>query len=259
MQPDNRTDAEIAAQLAYLGPEVINADKPLVIGHRGAAGLAPENTLAAFYRAFELGVDAIELDVHQVSGGLVVFHDTQLERMTGTSGRLRDFDLDTLRALQIKGGGRIPLLTEVLDAVPQGTGVNIELKGPHTARPVHDCLRAYTHLEVLVSSFRHTELIAYRHLDQAQPIAPLFSRWPPAPWRVARDLGAWSINLAHKLVEPARVERIKEAGYRAFVYTVNEPAQAQHLFEIGVHGIFTDRPDLMLPLAARFRDAAARD
>ncbi len=223
---------------------------PLIIGHRGAAGLEPENTLRSFRRAIELGVAAIELDVQVVGDRLVVFHDARLDRITNAQGRLRDQSTQSLAAVRVAGSEPIPHLEDVLDELPSSVGVNIELKGPHTARPVHQCLADYGHLNVLISSFRHTELIAYRHLDPHMALAPLFHRWPPAPWRIAQELDAWSINLGAKLATPKRIKRINQAGYRALVYTVNDPAVATDLIAWGVHGLFTDYPDQLLKIPA---------
>ena len=113
----------------------------LIIGHRGAAGLAPENTLAGFGKAAALGVHAVELDVHCVGGRLLVVHDDHLDRTTSGSGELASLDIAELRALDAGGGQPIPYLEEVFDALPVEVGINVELKGPDTAEPVFSMLR----------------------------------------------------------------------------------------------------------------------
>lgn len=109
------------------------SDRVLIIGHRGAAGLSPENTLPSFRRAWALGVNAVELDVHLVEDELVVIHDDTLERTTNGQGPVAGRSLAALRGLDAGGGWPIPLLREVVAALPAGAGLNVELKGTGTA------------------------------------------------------------------------------------------------------------------------------
>src|SRR4051794_29972802 len=108
-------------------------DAFLIIGHRGAAGLEPENTLRSFARAIEIGVDAIELDVYCVDDRLVVIHDDTLERTTNGRGEVMKSTFAALRQLDAGRGERIPTLEEVFAAVPERLTVNVELKGSGTA------------------------------------------------------------------------------------------------------------------------------
>ena len=220
-------------------------DQPLIIGHRGAAGLAPENTLASFEAAYQAGVGAVELDVYLVEGELLVFHDDQLERCTNGSGKLQQQSLAYLRSLDAGNQQQIPLLAEVLEHLPAGVGINIELKGRGTGTAVARHLVALPDLDVLVSSFRAAELRQFRELNSEVAVAPLLHRWPPAPWQIAAKLGAWAVNLSARITTAKRVAKIHAAGYRCYVYTVNDPKLGADLLRIGVNGIFTDRPDLM--------------
>jgi len=224
-------------------------DKPLIIGHRGAAGLAPENTLASFAAAYQAGVGAVELDVYLVEGELLVFHDDRLDRCTNGTGQLQQQSLAYLRSLDAGNGQQIPLLEEVLEGLPPEVGINIELKGKHTGKAVARRLQQQAKLDVVVSSFRHRELLEFRQDNSQAPVAPLLHRWPPAPWQIARTLSAWSVNLSVRITTAKRVAKIHAAGYRCYVYTVNDPKLAVQLLGIGVDGIFTDRPDLMQNLA----------
>lgn len=113
----------------------------LSIGHRGAAGHAPENTLLSIQQAIELGADWVEIDVHSVGNNLLVIHDDRLERTTNGRGKLRKRDIETLRALDAGEGEKIPFLSEVLKTVQNRVGLNIELKGKGTAEPVHRLIR----------------------------------------------------------------------------------------------------------------------
>src|SRR5262245_29681827 len=110
----------------------------LCIGHRGARGYEPENTLLSFRKALALGAPCIELDVFAVGGQLVVFHDDRLERTTNGKGFLLEHSFEELRRLDAGKGEKIPTLSEVFAAVDRRAGINIELKGRNTAKPVAD-------------------------------------------------------------------------------------------------------------------------
>ena len=217
----------------------------LIIGHRGAAGLEPENTLRSFARAIEIGVDAIELDVYCVDGRLVVIHDDTLERTTNGHGEVMQTSFDALRRLDAGKGERIPTLDEVFAAVPNGFTVNVELKGKGTAEPVARCIDEHTHVDVLVSSFDHPELTRFHDIAPRARAAPLFHRASARMFDVAAALDAWSINLSEKLATAERLADIVDRGYRSLVYTVNDPAVAERLRSDGATGIFTDYPDRM--------------
>src|SRR5215468_1025511 len=117
----------------------------MIIGHRGAAGLEPENTLRSFARAIEIGVDAIELDVYCVDDHLVVIHDDTLERTTNGRGDVMAHSFAALRRLDAGHGERIPTLDEVLAQMPAHFTVNVELKGKATAAPVARCIAEHGH------------------------------------------------------------------------------------------------------------------
>ena len=217
-------------------------DAFLVIGHRGAAGLAPENTLASFRRAAELGVDAVELDVHVVEGELAVIHDDTVDRTTDGRGPLAGYGLAALRELDAGEGERIPLLEEVFDALPPSIGVNVELKGKATGTVLADRLPDDGR-EILVSSFDRAELRDFHTRRPDAACAPLYHRRRPGMVGEARQLDAWSINVAEGLVDAGLVERLGAAGFRVLVYTVNDAARAAELAAVGAAGVFTDFPD----------------
>ncbi len=226
----------------------------VVIGHRGAAGLVPENTLPGFQRAYELGVDAIELDVHRVEHRLAVIHDDTLERTTNGKGPVAALSLTSLKSLDAGGAASVPLLEEVLEALPEPVAINIELKGRGTAALVADLLR--THHELLspdrcmVSSFDHLMLLRFRQIAEDLPvsIAPLYHQWR-GTWRntTSRCKTKW-LNLSEKLVTAARMRELGDAGLQVLAYTVNTAERALELQVLGVRGVFTDRPDLLVPL-----------
>jgi glycerophosphoryl diester phosphodiesterase len=224
---------------------VVTLDKPfLIIGHRGAAGLEPENTLRSFSRAVKLGVDAVELDVYWVHDELIVIHDDTLERTTNGSGSLYSISLADLRKLDAGAGERIPTLTESLDLLLADCAVNIELKGPGTAIAVASLLRQrFAGAELLVSSFMLTELRAFHQLSPEVAVAPLFGRRAPDLAKLEASLSPWSVHLSRRNANQALIRSIRDAGYRCLIYTVNDPDEATVLFEFGASGVFTDFPD----------------
>ena len=222
-------------------------DQPfLIIGHRGAAGLAPENTLPGFERARALGVHAVELDVHEHSGNLVVIHDDTVERTTDGSGPLASYSFDALRALDAGNGNAIPVLDEVL-AQMRGARVNVELKGPGTATLASKHIARFPDIDFLVSSFDHGELASFRALDDRTKVAPLFSRWREGVGEIAARVNAWSVNLSVRATRGDRVARLRDAGFRVLCYTVNTREEMHQLRELGVAGVFTDYPNRLIP------------
>jgi glycerophosphoryl diester phosphodiesterase len=224
-------------------------DPVVVFGHRGAAGLAPENTLPSFRRAVECGVNAVELDVHVLEGALVVIHDDTVDRTTDGSGTLARLGLAGLRALDAGAGARVPLLEEVVGELPAHVGLNVELKGPGTAAPLAAFLARHPGLDVVVSSFDHALLRAFRQLDGRTRVAPLVSRWQSGVWQVARELDAWSLHFSRRAANARRLAHAAELGLRRFVYTVNDLAEARRLLSLGADGVFTDYPDRITPAA----------
>ncbi len=231
----------------------------LVIGHRGAAGLAPENTLPSFRKALDLGCRAIELDVHAVCDAedttqLMVIHDDTVQRTTNGKGLVSNHTFEQLTKLDAGNGNPIPRLDEVTALVAQYFSdtqplINIELKGRRTAAPTAKFLQAHPELAVLVSSFDHTELAAFRALDNTTPIAPLFEREQASMLDTASELGASCLNVSQRMVKPVLIEQCSDAGYPVLVYTVNQRLNAQRLKALGVGGVFTDRPDVLIALS----------
>ena len=223
----------------------------LCIGHRGAMGHAPENTLLSFKKALELGAPCVEVDVYHVDGNLVVFHDDRLERTTNGSGYLLDHDFDYLRSLDAGAGERIPTLGEVFETVDLRAGVNIELKGPGTARPVVEfisTLRKYGWRDdlILVSSFNHRDLEEVSRIDPRIRLGVLVAGLPMDDAAFAAALGAYSAHFSLKSIDRRFVEDAHSRGLRVFVFTVNHPEDISRMEGLGVDGVFTNYPERVL-------------
>ncbi|WP_370933746.1 glycerophosphodiester phosphodiesterase [Amycolatopsis sp. cg13] len=218
----------------------------LVIGHRGAAGHAPENTLASIRKAIGFGVDLVEIDVQATRDGqLVVFHDKLLDRVTGATGYLWDFDLARLRAEVRVAGEQIPLLSEVCELVRDSSvRLMVEILDPATAKAVLATVSEILPADqFLVASFHHDtvrELVAQH--PGLEAIA-LVEGAPVDPVRMARDCGAHCVGLGFESIQPEKVAALQEASISVFAWTVNDPREIERARRLGVDGIISDYPD----------------
>ena len=220
----------------------------LNIGHRGAMGYVPENTLPSFAKAIEMGVDWIELDVYAVEGELVVIHDETLERTTNGMGQVMERPLDYLRSLDAGNGAKIPLLAEVFALVKQRVGINVELKGSNTAVSTVQFLETQLTAgwpldKLLLSSFDHDQLLAAKSANANIPRAALYYDRPIDYAFVTQQLEAvavnpWLGNVTAELVGQAHAHNLK-----VFVFTVNDPDDIARMRELRVDGVFTNYPD----------------
>lgn len=234
--------------------------RPQVVAHRGASGEAPENTLAAFRRALEMGVDAVELDVHLCADGEpVVIHDSLLDRTTGAKELVKDLPLDALRRLDAGrwfgerfAGERIPTLAEALDLL-RPVRVIVEIKNgpifyPGIAGLVADLVRVAGHRAVTVSSFDHPVLLDVKaHAPELETAVLYFAR-PLDPVRLARDVGAGVLQPHWTYLTPDAVSGAHAAGLRVETWVVDEPAHLAHVIGLGVDGVITNHPDRLLGL-----------
>ncbi len=221
----------------------------LSIGHRGAAGHEPENTLRGVARAMRLGVDWIEVDVQLVDGELVVFHDDTLERTTNGSGAVAEQSFKALRELDAGEGETIPRLAEVLDLIDARVGLNIELKGPDCGESVTSIVGDYLERQpewrgkILLSSFDETQTAELAGRERNFELGILFETDAEAALARARAFAAYSIHPSTKQVTAELVAEAHAAGIKVFVYTVNEPREIATMRALGVDGVFSDYPD----------------
>lgn len=232
----------------------------LLIAHRGASALAPENTLAAFRLALRLGARALEFDVHQTADGeLVVLHDERLRRVAGRTDAVRDVTWPELRRCDAGRwfdprfrGERIPRLEDVFAEAGSRVLLHIELKRgsalyPGVERALVGCLRRRRALRrCVVSSFDHAALFALRDLEPRLRLGYLLGATRLArAWEEMKALGAESLHLAARQVSAERVASAHRRGLKVLVYTVNDSAGAARLRSLGVDGIFSDDPRIM--------------
>lgn len=236
---------------------------PVVVGHRGASGLAPENTLAAFRLAIELKIDGIELDVQRSSDGeLVVFHDDELDRTTDGTGALLTKTLEELKKLdagrwfdQKFAGERIPTLRETFELCRDARIIiHIELKDPFLfpgiERQVIDLIREFNFVErCQLRSFDHESLLRAYEIAPEMAFSELWYHQLPGD----DETNFRTINAYHELYNPEAIVTIHQRGQKATAWTVNDPEVARRLIEAGVDGLTTDYPDRLLKLVYSLR------
>jgi glycerophosphoryl diester phosphodiesterase len=215
------------------------------IGHRGAAGLEPENTLRSFQRAAGEGADALELDLRVTRDRqLVVLHDPTVDRTTDGTGPVHGLTLAELQDLDGGMGERVPTLREVMEAT--ALAIHAELKVVEAAEPLARLILETEVTERITPISFDAE--ALRRVKRAVPDLPvglIFSGAPPNAAERALSVGASlaSLEAAHLSVEA--VEHCRWAGLEVTTWTVNEFEQMRRAMELGVDGIVTDRPDLL--------------
>lgn len=220
----------------------------LIFAHRGASGYVAENTLAAMTKAIELGATAIELDVHNVEGELVVFHDRRLDSKSSGQGIIHLVNKEYLGKVTVKGEP-IPTLWQVLELVAGRATINIELKGVNTVAPLLELYpKAIAELgfsaeQLLISSFNHPYL---QQVKQALPlalVAPLLASIPLDGAAVVSELTAYSLHLDVSFISKALVDDAHQRGAKVYVYTVDHSDDIHALKQLGVDGIFSNYPD----------------
>lgn len=224
-----------------------------VIGHRGAKGYEPENTMRSFERAITLGCEWIEFDVRVVDGVAVVIHDETVERTSNGQGNLTALGLSNIRKLDFGKGERLPLLEEVFDTFKGRCGLQIEIKGAEgeevICRTIAEKLRGGFNLDdILVSAFDHRLLARVRNLMPKIRLGALTYGIPHDLAACGKSLGCYSIHISREYVTKEYLADIKKLGLKAFCYTVNDVNEAARLFDMGIDGVFSDFPDRILSL-----------
>lgn len=249
------------------------ASNPLIIAHRGASGLAPENTLSAFKKAIDVGVDRIEMDLRMtIDGEIVVIHDKTILRTTNGRGSVRKLSLNRLKKYSAGGwfhpqfiNEKVPTLREVIELVNGQTTLLLEIKNgsPYhhgIERSIVNLVNEYDANDwCIVQSFNDKVLDNFRKLPNLNSdIQKLFSAFiPVAPFyggskfsykRLRRYHFADEVNINYKYVTPRVVKKVHLMNKKVNVWTVNESANMKKYIGMGVDGIITDFPNRLKAL-----------
>ncbi|MEW6227216.1 MAG: glycerophosphodiester phosphodiesterase [Bacillota bacterium] len=237
--------------------------KPLILGHRGASDVAPENTLAAFQAGLDVGVDGFELDVQLSSDGeLVVIHDERADRTTSGKGWVKDMTLAELKKLDAGSwfnpkfaGERIPTLGEVLELVADRCAlINVEIKSgvvlyPGIEAKIISLLKKFHAIDkTVLSSFNHFSLRTAKVIDPAVKTGVLYMEGLVDPWVYAKQVPADALHPAFYAVVPEIVKGAHAGGLTVNTWTVDKPDDMRRMIACGVDAVITNCPKVMLDI-----------
>lgn len=240
----------------------MNLTLPKIIGHRGAAASAPENTLASIQYAADHGIRWIEIDVMATADDeLVVHHDLKLGRCVSGHGKIESKTLAQIQRLDAGSwfsdeyaGETVPSLQQAMNLIGAlGLGLNLEIKaaegqGARTAELVARYLNEHgpAAAELLISSF-NPEALDRLHALMPDIALGVLSDPVPEGWRERLEsLEAYSLHSEAPYITEADVQAVKAAGYKMLAYTVNDKDEAERLLGMGVDSIISDRPDQLM-------------
>lgn len=232
--------------------------KTKVMGHRGAALLAPENTLASVRAAADAGATWVEIDVYLIAeGGLVIFHDDTLDRCTNGSGVTREARPTEVVELDAGSwfstdfvGEKVPTLLDALECIQSlGLGLNLEIK--HDAADVENIVPAVMAMlrdhwqdndRLMISSFNLAALEMCYEIDPQRHLAPLYEDIPEDWQEQLFGIEAYSLNCDYSRLTEAQARAVKAAGYKLLCYTVNDPQTVEAHWAWGMDAVITDDP-----------------
>lgn len=235
---------------------------PQIIGHRGACGYAPENTLESIQTAADMGIEWVELDVKLTADDVpIIFHDDTLDRTTNGSGKVAETSWADIKELDAGSWfadsfyeARVPTLEQALDLIIElDLGLNLEIK-PCPGREVETAQIALDilsriwddHDKIMISSFSDISLETVAEMTGGDWAIGYLIDEMPENWRdMAKHLNAATVNINGNREDLKRefIEDIIDEGYGILAYTINDPFRAQELLNWGIDGVFTDEPD----------------
>ena len=233
------------------------SNHPLIWGHRGASGYAPENTLPAFQMAADMGADGVELDIQMTKDGvIVVCHDETIDRTSTGKGWLKDYTFDELRRLDFSNGNaayegtKIPTMEEVLDLLdPTGLTINIELKTgiifyDRIEEKILELVRRKGWQDrVIYSSFNHYTVCRIKELDPSAKVGLLYGDGPIDMPGYGKRLQADALHPAfYNLQYPNYMEDCRKNGLSVNVWTVNTEKDLLACRDYGVDSVITNYP-----------------
>lgn len=236
---------------------------PPVIGHRGASAYAPENTLASFVKAAQLGLQWVEFDAMQTAcGEIIIFHDEDLNRTSDGKGAIMQRPFSYLQSLDAGAwfhprfsGERIPVLQTVIQFLQEANmSANIELKAVEgqekkLVKRVMDEMSPFlkkNNYQFIFSSFSLETLHYLREYDKHCQIGLLLHEWKKNWEKTCESLQCVSVHVNHEIMTKAKAKKIKSLNKALLCYTVNDAVRANQLFSWGADAVFSDVPDKIL-------------
>lgn len=227
----------------------------LVIGHRGAAGHVPENTIESIGCAIGMGVDYIEIDVQPTKDGrLVVFHDRTLHRLTGLHGYVRDYTfLELTEKANASNTQKIPSFEEVCDFVAKTTvGLYVEIKSVGIESPIIKTLCKYFDISsCLIGSFYHRSILKLKQLDHTVKTIALMEGVPVTTRNIIRDTQCDYLGLGIGSLDEQQIREVRSEGCGVIVWTVDYEDELTLLCELGIDGVVSNFPDKIIQILSQ--------
>lgn len=234
--------------------------------HRGFSGKYPENTILAFEKAIEFGVDGIEMDVHLTKDGeLVIIHDELVDRTTNGHGFVKDFTYEELSKLDASyifpemGFQKIPTLREYMELVKDaGIITNIELKTgvfeyPGIEKKVYDMIVEYgLKDQMIISSFNHFSVMRMKAIDPEIKCGLLEESWLLNAADYVEAAGMECFHPYYKFLTAENVAELKEKGLEINTWTVNEKEEIREMIERDVDSVIGNYPDRVREVQKEF-------
>jgi glycerophosphoryl diester phosphodiesterase len=219
-----------------------------ILGHRGAKAYEPENTLRSVRKALDLGVQAVEIDIHlSRDGHLIVIHDATVDRTTNGKGRVADLRWEELRRLDAGLGEPLPGLEEVAALVRGRAHLFIELKDPKAVEPLAAFFAIHNlFAEAHVISFWHPSLKKLRQIEPRIRTGVLFVGCPVDPAALAAAAEAESLALNYQYVTPELVQSARKAGLGVAVWNIDTVAELLPVLPLEVDYVGSNAPDILL-------------
>jgi glycerophosphoryl diester phosphodiesterase len=244
-----------------------------IIAHRGASAYYPENTLPAFEGAIAMGADMVELDVQFTSDKkVVVFHDEKISRCTNGGGKIAGHTLAELRKLDAGSwydkkfqNTRVPTLAEVLVVCKNRIAVNIEIKTEAVGKTFsggieEECLKIVDQNgmkgHVVFSSFDRRAIMRLKQIDQKITVAVLFEKkyyGAKLPSDIMKSVGADAFNCSRTEFKKKWLTNVKSNNIAVNIYTVNDEKNMRRFLDMGVRGVFTNKPDILKRVVANIK------
>lgn len=219
----------------------------MIIGHRGAAAIEPENTLLSIERALDIGVDAVEIDIHfSKDKELVVIHDMTVDRTTNGTGPVSGYTLQEIKRLDAGKGQAIPTLQEVIDLIDRRVMLVIELKEQGTERPVADLImRNNLFDKVCVISFWHRLVKTVKEMDRRIKTGVLFVG-SPVDACIATRASADTLVMKYSFVDRELVKIAHNKGLKVFIWNIDDQDLLKSYVDMGVDAIGTNDPRVLV-------------
>lgn len=219
----------------------------IIMGHRGAAALAPENTLLSIATAMEIGVDAVEIDVHlSKDKEIVVIHDATVDRTTNGTGAVSSYTVEEMKRLDAGKGETIPTLQEVMDFIHGKVKLVVELKDEGTEGPVVDLIQRNGLMEnVYVISFWHRLVRTVKDIEGRIKTGVLFVGCP-VDASIAAQVSADALVMKYTFVDKRFVDTAHEEGLTVFIWNIDDQRFVKPYADMGVDGMGSNDPRVLI-------------